>query len=231
MLLGLCPLIPPDRPAAPALWWIGQVEQTDGDASEVLVGLEEAPTPPPLDSAARIALAAPCSLPAEFLSFLNVAEADRIDLTAKRLLAEGRRFASRRTRGQRHPLRFEAESSSSLERRRLARLHAALPLLRRRRGAPELAGLFEVDTVAVLRRLDLPTGGWTGSGQDAIARRRRIVDALADGALGNIAVRTPSSDFAIACSAALEALLATGMAAWMQGRSTEPDGAVPIPLP
>jgi len=224
VLLGLCPLIPPDRPAAPATWWAGHAEAGDGDVLEV--ALDEQAAPPPLRNATRVGLAAPCSLPEEFLAALGAPDVAHLDLTAKRLFAEARRFASRRTRGQRHPLRFEAESASSLERRRLARLHAALPLLRRRP-----AGLVELDTVAVLDRLGLPAGGWTGGDRAAIDRRRTIVDGLAAGALEDIAVRPLRADYPIACAAALEALVATALAAWVDRRPERVTGGAGIPLP
>jgi len=180
---GLSPHVPAGRPAAPAVWWCAEGSFEGGRLR--IDRLEERDAPPAV-TAPRCGVAAPLCLPEEFLAF---AGGDVSTWTRRRLLAAARRFAARRPPGRRHPLR-EGESESALARDRLARFHAALPLRER---------LVEVDVPALLRDLDLPATGLSGSSARAIARRAVI--------LRELPVDVAERDYAVACLPALEAVL------------------------
>jgi hypothetical protein len=186
-LLGLAPFVPPSRPRADAAWWraTGCVE----DGRIRIERLEERADPGPFSS--PCGLAAPCSLPDEFLAW---ADGDVTTWTRDRLLREARLFAARRTRGQRHPKR-PGESAPSLDRRRLVRYHAALPLLASHGNA-----ITEVDVISWLRERELPATGLAGSSAQAIARRAAI--------LREIDVDVAERDYAVGSWPALEAVIA-----------------------
>ena len=183
---GIVPHVPAGRPRAPAVWWCAA-----GVVENGALRIERLEEKDRADSvAAPCGLAAPCSLPAEFLEWTGE---DISSWTRGRLLDAARTFAARRQRGKKHPVR-EGESASALDRARLVRFHAALPLLATARDA-----LVEVDVPALLRRHDLPSSGLSGSHAVAIARRATILREL------DIAVA--ERDYAIAAWPALEAVL------------------------
>jgi len=183
---GLVPHIPAARPRAPAVWWCAAGVVEDGALR--IERLEERDRA--VSVTAPCGIAAPCSLPGEFLEW---AGGDVSSWTRGRLLDAARAFAARRPHGRRHPLR-EGDTVSPLDRTRLVRFHAALPLLATARDA-----LVEVDVPALLRRHDLPATGLSGSRARAIARRAAILREL------DIAVA--ERDYAIASWPALEAVL------------------------
>ncbi len=173
-MLGLAPYLPHHRPRAAPRWWIARA-----DAGGTITSLDEQESLPAVDG--RAGIAAPCSLPPEFLEHLGRPPAA---MTAERLCREARVFAASRTRGQRHPLRHPGESRSSLDRRQLILHHAALPLI-------EVA--TEVDVHAWLRSRELPHAGLSGNLPAAIDARASILDALSvvdprvrDRALANV---------------------------------------------
>ena len=158
-MLGLAPYLPHHRPRAAPRWWVARTN-TEGTLSS----LEEQEALPEIDGPAGIA--APCSLPPEFLEHLGRSPAA---MTAERLCREARTFAASRTRGQRHPLRHPGESRSALDRRQLILHHAALPLI---------GVVTEIDVPAWLRSRELPHTGLAGDLPAAIDARASILDAL-----------------------------------------------------
>jgi len=199
-VLGLVPHLPPARPNADPRWWFadGVVE---GDTLRI-ERLAEADTPPPI--AYRCGLAAPCSLPRAFLETLDCDIATIGGWTFKRLASTVRHFAARRKRGDHHPARDVPESLSSLDRRRLARYHASIPLLTDPASA---AHIIEVDVPLWLRAADLPYDALSAQTPKSIARRVSIVRALEQG-LGGKKLELPERDYAIAALPALEAVIA-----------------------
>ncbi|MEM8884419.1 MAG: hypothetical protein AAGD14_10135 [Planctomycetota bacterium] len=194
LVQGLAPSLPSHRPAAAATWWSAGGSVTDGRL--VIDRLEEGRTP----IEAPCGVAAPLSLPDEFVAWLELDEPYRRALarwTPSRLFAAARAFAARREKGHKHPPRDVEESVSALDRRRLARFHAALAI-----DSP-LA--FEVDVPCFLQARGLPSTGWSGSDMRAIARRATILEGL------DVAVA--ARDFAIASAAALEAIVCCTAAA------------------
>ncbi|MHC4729676.1 MAG: hypothetical protein ACYS6Z_03655, partial [Planctomycetota bacterium] len=184
--------------------------------------LFEQAEPPRVD--ASCGLAAPCSLPQAFREFLG----DRnTNVTVARLLAEARAFAAQAQRGKKQPRRDAHESVSVLDRTRLPLFHAAAPLLRHGRDS-----IFEVDPGSLLTRLELPAHGLAGTGQDAVQRRVRILQALQERVLG-FAVDLRERDFAVASRPALDAVLAVAMAAWVHVNERKPphEAETWIPLP
>ncbi|MHC4957464.1 MAG: hypothetical protein ACYTGN_03745 [Planctomycetota bacterium] len=182
--LGLAPYLPPNRPRAQPRWWV---------ACGNPVVLEECAAPPETICVdGPCGLAAPTSLPAEFLDYLEAAKLRPDKLTANRLCAHARTFAARRQRGERHPRRSDTESLSALDRRRLPLFHAALPLLERKP--------LEVDVPAYLKEHELPHTGLRGPLPDAVRKRRDIVRALR--------LEIVDRDVAIASYDALRALVA-----------------------
>ena len=115
-----------------------------------------------------------------------------------------RHFAARRQRGDHHPARDVPESLSALDRRRLARFHAALPLLL---DATSATHIVEVDVPLWLHAHDLPAEGLSGQDPQAIARRAAIVRALEEGR-GGVGLPLPVRDYAIATLPCLEAVIA-----------------------
>jgi len=219
------PFLPAHRPRADARFWHACAAfQAD---TLVVQSLERTDSPP--QPVGPCGLAAPCSLPEAFIAWLQI-EGDVLaalhSRTAKRLQAQARTFAREQIRGSRHPARAPEESMSALDRRRLARFYAALPILR------SDARVFEVDTQSLLRALDLPHTGLSGDAPDAVARRARVLDALRDGALG-FAVALDARDLAVASRPALEAVVAACMAAWVDRHDAQKpaDARVWIPLP
>jgi len=236
---GLAPFLPPSRPRDAARWWCAQ-GTLEGDRLRIGT-LDEADAPPAVSGACG--LAAPCSLPRAFLAQLGL-DGPRDDVLATlrgwkpgRLLREARAFASRARRGRKHPSRCQGESTSALDRSRLARFAAALPLLAATPTLPwadaEPPFLFEVDVPAFLAALDLEATGLGGDAQDAIARRARVLGALHEGAPG-FAIDTAPRDFAVASLPALEAVVAATAAAWLSRAKPEApprDAEAWIPLP
>lgn len=184
LVTGLAPYLPPHRPRAAPRWWVAQ-----GDGTLTLH--EQADLPEPRGN---IGLAAPCSLPDEFLEFLGTSPAA---LTTNRLLARAREFAASRERGKKHPRRTDTESLSALDRRRLPLFHAAFPLLH--------LNPVELDPAVFLSELGLPTTGLSGTLPQAIDRRMRILDSLG--------IEVVERDYAIASHHALFAVLAALAAA------------------
>jgi hypothetical protein len=238
-LQGLAPYLPPHRPFSEARWW--RATGRAHGASVVLEELAEDRTLPVVRG--LCGLAAPCSLPAAFLASLDAGAARGEALgalagwTTARLLQKARAFASRGTRGRKHPRRADAESHSALDRRRLALFHAALPLLRTVRVAPwdalEPPCLFEVDAPALLRALDLPHAQLSGETAMAIVKRASILDALQGGAAG-LRLESVTRDCAVAALPALRAVLALFAAAWVERtRPTPPPAGAEawLPLP
>ena len=179
LVTGLAPYLPPHRPRAAPRWWVAQ-----GDGKLTLHEQAELPEP-----RGNIGLAAPCSLPDEFLEFLGTSPAA---LTTSRLLARAREFAARRQRGKKHPRRNDTESLSVLDRRRLPLFHAAFPLLH--------LHPLEVDAPAFLKELGLPATGLRGDLPEAIDRRVQVLDSLE--------VEVVERNYAIASHHALFAVLA-----------------------
>ncbi|MHC4955067.1 MAG: hypothetical protein ACYTGZ_14405 [Planctomycetota bacterium] len=217
-VLGIVPHVPSNRPRASARWWCAD-GVIDGDTLRIERLDEQAEAPA---ITAPCGLAAPCSLPSAFVAYLD-SGAHRESLmhvlhgwTAKRLFSAARRFASRQQRGQRHPRRHANESMSALDRRRLARFHAALPLLTTCAVRPwsddTSAYLFEVDVPAWLAALDLPAHHLSGDEPEAIARRVAIVHALEEGRAG-LRLALAERAYAIATLPALEAVVAAFAAA------------------
>ena len=228
LVQGLVPVVPADRPRASAVWWCAR--GTDEGGALRIERLEERSTPAPVETVCG--LGAPCSLPSAFLAWLEVGADRRTQLrtiaswTPNRLFSAARRFAARRKHGDKHPSRDPNETLSALDRRRLARFHAALPLLTtvptRPWDTPGSAGLFEVDTIAWLRALDLPATELTGSGAHAIARRASILRAL------NIEVA--ERDYAVASWPALEAVICCYAARNLPpAPSADAEAWVPVP--
>jgi hypothetical protein len=187
---------------------------------------QESETPPRPE--APCGLAAPCSLPGPFLEFLGVTRSVDVSGTPDRLHHKARAFAAAAPRGRRHPLRADHESLPALDRRRLPLFLAALPLLRSD-AAPLLV---EVDPPAVLRKIGLPHAGLAGTLPAAVDGRIRVLQGLAEGALG-FPVDAARREYAIASLPALSALLACAMAAWVTARgAARPAGAetwIPVP--
>ena len=96
------------------------------------------------------------------------------------------------------------ESLSSLDRRRLARFHASIPLLTDPASA---AHIVEVDVPLWLRAADLPCDDLSAQSTKSIARRVSIVRALEEGR-GGMKLELPERDYAIATLPALEAVIA-----------------------
>lgn len=185
---ALVPYLPSHLPRATPTWWCASAEP-QGDRLVVDL-LEERDRPPTIET--RCAIAAPCSLPGAFREWLGVDDNTLARWTPNRLFAEARTFAAKRKTGDKHPARDTAESLSALDRRRLARFHAALPLL----GS---AHVFEFDTALWLAQHDLPTQSLHRDDMRAIARRASI--------LAHIDVDVAARDFAVASWPALEAVL------------------------
>ncbi len=85
---------------------------------------------------------------------------------------------------------------------------------------------------AALRALGLPSSALSGNLPEAVSRRAAILTALSHAALGfPLEIRLP--ELALACSEALEALLAAALAAWVALNSpdTGPSAEAWIPLP
>jgi hypothetical protein len=158
--IGLAPYLPAHRPRAVARWWV---------ACGYPIILDEC-TEPPGAINGPFGLAAPISLPQEFMAYLDRLEVSPHDVTANRLFAHARKFARQRERGKRHPKRFAEETLSALDRRRLPLYHASLPLLAH--------NPIEVDVTAYLQQFDLPHTGLGGATPDAIRRRREVVRGL-----------------------------------------------------
>ena len=156
LVTGLAPYVPPHRPRAAPRGWVAQ-----GDGKLTLREQAELPEP-----SGHIGLAAPCSLPDEFIEYLDKTPAA---YTTNRLLAHAREFSKKRERGKKHPRR-DGESMSALDRRRLPLFHAAFPLLH--------LNPIELDPAAFLNELGLPTTGLSGHLPEAIDRRAQILDAL-----------------------------------------------------
>ena len=171
--------------------------------------LEEVESAPPVTG--PCGLAAACSLPTPFLTYLELGDADADPLpalarmTPSRLLAHARAFAATRAPGAKHPLRSPDESASALERHRLVLFAASVPLLLRTPGPTP--AIVEVDVVALLKRAGLPHTKLEGAGQPAIARRSHILDGLREAAL-DVTVDVLPRDFAVASWPALRAVLA-----------------------
>jgi hypothetical protein len=198
----------------------------------------------PTDPEGVCGLTAPCSLPAAFLEHLHLEGPRERTLAAleahtpNHLFSLVRSFASRRTRGSRHPARAPQESLSSLDRRRLPLFCASIPLLRKHPTlpwgeAPESV-LFEVDPPAFLDALDLPSVHLSGEMPGAIERRVRILGAFQEGVAGIPPGDLVARDLAVASYPALCAVIATIAAAWISKSDTRPEGApleAWIPLP
>lgn len=234
LVQGFAPYLAAHRPLAPARWWSAEGRLRHG--AFVIESLEEGAAPPPARGACG--LAAPCSLPTDFLLRIGVGgpRADQLAALSavhpRRLMADARAFAASRQRGKRHPLRFPSESLPSLDRRRLALFIAALPILRSSTVVPwdpaRPPFLVEADPAAFLASLGLEAHGRSGDTPAAISRRIRIVQSL----------RCEGSprDFAVASSAALDALLAAAQVArFLQTGADVPDsfgdGWSPLPPP
>ena len=147
MWIGLAPYVPQHRPRAVARWWVA--------CGNPVVVDESAEPPGAIDG--PFGLAAPTSLPVEFLAYLDRCGVDPAEITANRLFAHARTFASQRERGKRHPLRRDDESLSALDRRRLPLYHASLPLLAH--------DPIEVDVPAYLEAHEMPHTGLRGDAQ------------------------------------------------------------------
>lgn len=238
VLQGVSPYTPSHLPRARPRFWCATGEF---DAGALRVRrLEESDGPPDV-AGALCGLCAPCSLPAAFLAFLGLEgkRADRLAAlaarTPNRLYQQARAFAASQPRGARHPRRVPGETASALERRRLARFHAALPLLRREGTRPwDAEGrLFEVDAPLWLHRLGLGATGYTGPSANAVQRRAAVLSALHEGAPGFV-VEVGPRDFAVASAAALEAVVACTASAWLHMQRPKrpgPDAPAWIPAP
>ena len=197
---GLVPHLPPHRPNAEARWWFAE-GVLEGDTLRI-ERLDESSEPPAI--LAPCGLAAPCSLPTEFVESLGVELSAVRKWKFKRLASAVRHFAARRQRGDHHPARDVPESLSALDRRRLARFHAALPLLL---NATSAAHIVEVDVPLRLRALDLPADDLSGQDPKSIARRASILRALEEGR-GGPKLIVAERDYAVATLPALEAVVA-----------------------
>ena len=236
---GLAPFLPDHRPRGVPRWWVARAPRGLGTTVRIDELAERAE---PDDVAGVCGLAAPCSLPSEFLEHLGIDAAERKSAlgalskrTTNRLMSEARGFASRRRRGTKHPARAPDESLSALDRRRLPLLCAALPLLRRTPTAPwcsqEPPFLFEVDVAAFLGALKLPRR--PGGTPDAVRARVETLTALEQGAAG-FPVEIRERELAVASAGALDAVVACVAAAWLRReRPPMPDGNAEawIPLP
>jgi len=222
-LSGLAPYGDPRRPRAAPRWWSAAGAVTGGRL--VIRTLAEAAAPPPA-LPALVALAAPTSLPREFLETLGAAHARDVALTAQQLRARARAWAAHAPRGRKHPRRAPEVSVSALDPRRLPLFHAALPLLRARDD------LIEADVASLLAALALPARGLAGPSPAAVLARARVLQALHEGVLGP-PLDLRERDFAIASRSALDAVLAAALAAWVHaGGHERPAGAEAwIPLP
>jgi hypothetical protein len=243
---GLAPSLHPHRPGAPAPWWIAEGTFARGRLRvTALTQHGAAPAPEALlTPTALLGVAAPCSLPAPFVAHLGLDPADRAMVlrtldrwTFARLAREARLFARVSQRGRKHPLRFPEESMSALDRRRLARFHAVLPLLRAAPAypwAPLCApALVEVDVAARLRAHDLHATGLAGTSHDAIAGRAMVLGAVCAGELGTATV-VDAREVAVASADALAAVVAAVAVAGLLARALPPpaaDAAGWIPLP
>jgi hypothetical protein len=235
---GASPSVPSHLPRARPRWWCASGELDDGTLRvRRLTETEDAPDV----TGVLCGLCAPCSLPAAFLAWLGIdgARAEQLAAlaarTPNRLYAMARRFAAGQTRGARHPRRVPEETASALERRRLARFGAALPLLRAEGARPwdPDGRLFEVDAPLWLHRLGLVATGYAGPSADAVRRRVSALAALREGAPGFV-VDVGPRDFAVASAAALEAVVACTAAAWLHLQSPKmpgPDAPAWIPTP
>jgi hypothetical protein len=235
---GASPFVPPHLPRARPRWWCATGELDEGALR--VHRLTESDDPPGL-AGVLCGLCAPCSLPAAFLDFLGLDGTRAAQLAAlaartpNRLYAQARRFAADRPRGARHPRRVPEETASALERRRLARFAAALPLLRAEGARPwDPAGrLFEVDAPLWLHRLGVFSTGYAGASADAVRRRVAVLAALQEGAAG-FEVDVVPAEFAAASAPALEAVVACTAAAWLHMQGPEapgPDAPAWIPTP
>jgi hypothetical protein len=236
---GLAPYLPPGRPRDPARWWVAR-GVLEGDRL-LIRALGEEGDPPAPDG--PTGLAAPCTLPGEFLRHFRMTGSREevlgalAGMTRSRLFSRVRGFASRRTRGHRHPVRASGESLRALDRRRLALFHAALPLLQRHPTLPWSAALdsylFEVDPPAFLGALQLPGTGLAGDRPEAVRCRATALAALEEGVLG-ICATVGERDLAVASHAALRAVIAAVAAAWIAFDTVRPqadDTEAWIPLP
>jgi len=216
---GLVPFLPPHRPRAKPRWWCAAAI-VDDDGTVTIESLDERDTPVPVT--APCGIAAPCSLPAATLAYLDCGST-RVDQlrelarwTPKRLFSRVRHFAREQQRGQKHPRRDPNESQFSLDRRRLARFHAAAPLLAAHAVLPwapaASAYLFEVDVPAWLRSLALPPHQLSGNDPRSIARRVAVIHALEEGRVG-LRLVLPERDYAHATLPALEAVMCAFAAA------------------
>jgi len=236
---GISLHLPPHLPRARPRWWEARGELRQGRLRIDI--LHELDVPPAVTGIAGLAF--PCSLPRPFLEFLDIEGSRKEELralaarTPSRLFHDARAFASRTPPGRKHPRRTADESESALERRRLARFAASLPLLRRTATPPwEAADVpygFEVDPPALLKALDLPATGLSGSSAETIERRTRILAALAEGRLG-APLDLAGRDLAVGSQGALEAVCAACAAAWLDASGTKPPlgrAQAWIPLP
>lgn len=221
-VLGLVPHVPANQPRATPRWWCA-VGVLDDDGTLTVESLDERDTPLRVD--APCGIAAPLSLPPTVLEYLGAAPAELARWTPQRLFARVRRFAREQQRGKKHPRRAPHESHSALDRRRLARYHAALPLA----GNEQL---IEVDVPAWLSSLALPPHGLSGADPKSIARRVTIANALEEG-LAGIRLRIAESVYVHASLPALEAVMCAFATAWVvrndPPRPAEGDVWIPIP--
>jgi len=228
---GLVPHLPSNQPRAQPRWWCAD-GFVDADGLVTIESLDERESAPPVT--ARCGIAAPCSLPAPAIEFLSCGStraeqlAELARWTPNRLFSRIRKFAREQQRGKKHPRRAPHESHSALDRRRLARFHAAIPIL-----ASDAGLLFEVDVPAWLSSLALPPHQLAGDDPKSIARRTSIVKALEEGRAG-LRLVLPERVYAHASLPALEAVVSAFAAAWVLRNAPEHSGGdteawIPIP--
>lgn len=229
---GLVPHLPPNQPRAIARWWCA-VGTVDADGLVTIERLEQRAAPTAVTS--LCGLAAPCSLPASVMEFLDCGAHRRDQLhalarwTPKRLFGQIRAFARQQQRGKRHPRRHANETLSALDRRRLARFHAVAPLL----ASAAARSVFEVDVPAWLSSLALPPHQLSGDEPKSIARRETILSALEQGRAG-IRIDVPERAYALGSLPALEAVVCVFAAAWVLRNAPEQPGSeaqawIPVP--
>jgi len=220
---GLVPYLPPNQPRATPRWWCASGVLAD-DGNLTIESLDERAAPAPIS--APCGIAAPCSLPAAAMEYLGCDLGELARWTPKRLFSRVRQFAREQQRGKKHPRRAPHESHSALDRRRLARFHAALPLL-----AQDTGNLFEVDVPAWLSSLALPPHQLSGDDPKTIARRVTIIRALEEGR-ADLRIELPERVYAHATLPALEAVVCVFAAAWVMRTGAKPDSAdcwIPVP--
>ena len=194
MVWGVAPYVLAHRPRARARWWVARA-----DEGRVVLALDETSATPVAQGVCGVA--APLSLPDEFLAYLSGRGLTPRSVTLNRLMHLARAFAYQRAHGQKHPRRHGAESMSVLDRRQLPLYYAAM----------DLEGGVEVDVPHFLRGLELPDAKLSGALPGAVEKRAAILAGLRRRC--GIVVDGAQRDLAIASFHALRAVVALAAAA------------------